>query len=401
MDTHGNITKLTRKNKGSTKPTIRYRFRMGREGKPIFFKTKAEALEHQKNVSKAIQAKGHDVLEVLDKTTLSSVTASLELLKTSGLTSDHLLQAVRGYTAAISNTALTVTLGEAVEEAFQTTRYKSLRDSSKRNYRSRWNRLVQALGHKAPLGSISVFQIEEFLADQTPKTQHKYYVDLHLLFGVYFVRILRHLSANLLDTVVPPQRVQGERRAPYTYTELVAILEHIEPYSELDRLVHIHFFTGMRSSECMGLTAEMFNLERQVVYLPYGYAKNKMDRNVALTPALQEYLIHSHIPTGGYFSSPYRALVEAFRDACEAAKVEWRGMTGRQTFISHPYEGLFDSDLNLLQKQCGHSIGSDTTLRYYLNMVNPSDVSTYFKLPLRRINEQQWADAISPHDESE
>ena len=400
MDKHGSITKITRQLK-SGKPSIRYRFRMGSKGKPVFFKSRSEATQHQLQVSKAIQAKGHDALQVLDRTVLNHVTASLEILKAQGLTSDHLIAACQSYTAAISTTALTVTIGEAVEQAMQTPRYKSLSSSAHRNYKSHWLRLVKAIGADKPLGSISVFEIEEFIAAQTPKAQAAYYTNLHILFGKFFVKQLRHMSSNLLDSCVPPERVKTTRRTPYTYTELLTLLEHVEPFSELDLFLHLHFQLGMRASETINLESSMINMERELIYLPHSVSKTKTDRNVMLTPALLEYLKASNIPASGrvFGDTIYRHLVEAFRDVCKAAKVERRGMTGRASFISHSFEGLFEQDMNRLQAHVGHSQGSEITLRFYLNAVNPADTKPYFKLPLRRVDEQLWSDLVSPHDE--
>ena len=400
MDIHGSITTITRATK-SGKPSVRYRFRMGTKGKAVFFRKRSEALEHQKQVSAAIKAKGHDALQVLDRTVLNHVTASLEILKAQGLTSDHLIAACQSYTAAISTTALTVTIGEAVEQAMQTPRYKSLSSSAHRNYKSHWLRLVKALGADKPLGSISVFEIEEFIAAQTPKAQAAYYTNLHILFGKFFVKQLRHMSSNLLDSCVPPERVKTTRRTPYTYTELLTILEHVEPFSELDLFLHLHFQLGLRASETINLESNMLNMTRESIYLPYGYAKSRMDRNIMIPPALLEYLKVSNIPSSGrvFGDTIYRHLVEDFRECCKAAEVEWRGMTGRQTFISMSFEGLFNKDLNKLQAHCGHSLGSDVTLRFYLNAVNPADTKPYFLIPLRRISEQLWADTIAPHDE--
>lgn len=403
MEHSGNITKITRKNKAGTPPTVRYRYRLGREGKPVFYKTKREAVAHQKAVIAAQKAKGNSAMDVLNQDTLGHVMTALGVLKTSGLNSEHLVQACRSYSAAISTTALTVTLGQAVDEAFATAKYKALRDSTKRNYNSRWKRLVEHVGYDTPLGSVSVFQIEQFLADQTPKTQSKYFTDLGVLWNIYFCRQLRHLSTNIMQSVVPPQRFEGNRRSPYTYTELVAILEHVEAFSELDIMLHLNCFTGMRSSEVYELRVEMIDQDRELIYLPFGYAKNKADRNVRLTPAMIDYLRCSDVCRygGRVFQKPYRALVEQLRAACEAAKVPWKGLTGRITYISHAYEGLFDSDFHKLQLQVGHSINSKTTLRHYVNAVDLSDVKTYFHLPMRRVNERTWADLVAPHDESE
>jgi hypothetical protein len=144
----------------------------------------------------------------------------------------------------------------------------------------------------------------------------------------------------------------------------------------------------------------MIDLDRELIYLPFGYAKNKADRNVRLTPAMVAYLKATTLPIGRVFTKPYRALVEQLRDVCEAAKVPWKGLTGRITYISHAYEGLFDSDFHKLQLQVGHSINSKTTLRHYVNAVDLRDVKNYFHLPIRRVNEQQWSDLVAPTDET-
>ena len=152
MKLRGSITRIVRSNKGNTPDTVRYRFRMGSNGKPVFFSTKAAAQKHQKQVSAAIKERGYDALKVLDKDVLRHVTAALELLKASGLDSQHLLMAVNQYKGSISSTSLTVTIGEAFNEAMQTPRYQSLRPSSKRNLKSRWGRLVKYIGADTPLG---------------------------------------------------------------------------------------------------------------------------------------------------------------------------------------------------------------------------------------------------------
>ena len=157
MANHGNITKITRKNKAGKPPTVRYRFRMGRDGKPISFKTRSEAVAHQKNVAAAIKSKGHDALDVLDKTTLSNVTTALGVLRSLGLDSGHLVQACRSYTAAMSDTALTVTISRAVEQVLASAPYQRLKPTTTRNYRYRWLRLCEDLGHDKLLGAITVF----------------------------------------------------------------------------------------------------------------------------------------------------------------------------------------------------------------------------------------------------
>lgn len=199
-----------------------------------------------------------------------------------------------------------------------------------------------------------------------------------------------------MKTVVPPERVESERRRPYTYTELVALLDHVEPFSELDILLHLNFYTGMRESECYELVGSMIDLERELIYLPFGYAKNKMDRNVQLQPALLAYLEACNLPTSRVFTKPLRSLVEQLKSACDAAEVEWKGLTGRITYISHAYEGLFDSDFHKLQAQVGHSINSKTTLRHYVNAVNLEDVKVYIYLPLKRVDVHTWCELVSP-----
>ena len=398
MANHGNITKITRKNKAGKPPTVRYRFRMGRDGKPISFKTRSEAVAHQKNVAAAIKSKGHDALDVLDKTTLSNVTTALGVLRSLGLDSGHLVQACRSYTAAMSDTALTVTISRAVEQVLASAPYQRLKPTTTRNYRYRWQRLCDELGHDKLLGAITVFEIEAFLEKQEPKSQIKYYADLRVLFGKYFVKQLRHMSSNLMDSVVPPPKLQGERRVPYTYGELTRLLECVEPFSELDVLMHLNFFTGMRTSECIDLTYDMINMRRGHIYLPYGYAKTKHDRNIDIVPKLLDYLEKwlATKPSGGrLFSLCYRTLREQLHTACEVADVPWKGFTGRITYISHAFEGVFNKQLGLLQFQVGHSFDSKTTLNHYVNAVDPREVKPYFLLPLLRLDKSTW-DYIQP-----
>ena len=397
----GNITKIVRKNKAGTPPTVRYRYRLGSKGKPTFHKTRREAEAHQKAAIAAQKAKGNSAMDVLRADTLGHVMTALGILKTSGLNSEHLVQACRSYSAAISTTALTVTLGEAVQEAFATAKYNALRPSTKRNYRYRWLRLVNYIGAETPLGAVSVTQLESFLAAQTVKSQSKYHVDLGVLFNIYFCRQLRHLSKNPMQTVVPPQRFEGNRRSPYSYTQLVSVLQEVTPFSELDVLAHLSFFTGMRTSECYNLTGDMVDLDREQLYLPFGYAKNKADRNVRLQSPMVAYLTACDLPSGRVFSKPYRALVDELRAACARAEVPWNGFTGRISYVSHAYEGVFDGDFHRLQMQIGHSINSRVTLRHYVNRVQLADTKVYFQLPLRRVDEVAWSDLVSPLDDTE
>jgi len=401
MEHTGNITKITRKNKAGTPPTVRYRYRLGREGKPVFYKTKKEAVAHQKAVVAAQKAKGNSAMDVLNTDTLGYVMTALGILNSSGLTPEHLVAACRSYSAAISTTALTVTLGEAVDEAFATAKYNALRPSTKRNYSSRWQRLVAYIGAKTPLGAVSITQIEQFLAAQTPKTQHKYFVDLGVLWNVYFCQQLRHASTNIMKTVVPPESVEGERRRPYGYDQLVRVLQEVTPFSELDLLAHLSFFTGMRTSECHNLTGDMLDLDRAQIYIPFGWSKSKADRNVHLGAPLVAYLKACSVPSGRVFTKPYRALVDELRDACGRAEVPWNGFTGRISYVSHAYEGLFNADFHKLQMQIGHSINSKVTLRHYVNSVPLADTDVYFKLPLRRVSETEWGDLVAPVIETE
>ena len=393
----GNICKISRKNKAG-KDTVRYRYRQGRSGSSTFFKTLKAAQEHQKAVEKALKEKGSDSLMVLNKTTLGHVMASLELLDSMGLGSEHLLQACRGYTASLSKDALTVTLGEAVEMAMETPRFKRLKPATTKNYVSRWSRLVDAVGATKPLGAVSVTEVEKFIYAQTEKSQSKYYVDLHVLFGVFFVRHLRLLTENLTDKVVPPENIQSERRAPYSYTETVTLLEAVEPYSDLDLLLHLSLFTGMRTSEVCGLTHDMISLKKRTIYLPFGFAKNKMDRFVDISNELFEVLQTAGVGSkvGKVINTPYRRLREQLRSTCETAGVPFKGVTSRITFISHAYEGLFKAQLHLLQQQVGHSLGSQVTLRHYVNAVDYEEAKWYFLLPLKRTNEEQWVDLVTP-----
>ena len=400
MATHGNITKITRKNKVGKPPTVRYRFRMGRDGKPISFKTRSEAVAHQKNVAAAIKSKGHDALDVLDKTTLGNVTTALGVLRSLGLDSGHLIQACRSYTAAMSDTALTVTISRAVGQVFTSVPYQRLKATTTRNYRYRWHRLCEELGNDKLLGAITVFEIEDFLEKQEPRSQIKYFADLRVLFGKYFVKQLRHMSANLMDSVVPPPKLQGERRVPYTYDELIRILECVEPFSELDVIMHLNFFTGMRTSECIDLTYDMIDIGRAKIYLPFGYAKNKFDRNIDIAPALESYLEKWMIAKpadGRLFSLCYRTIREQLHRACEVADVPWKGFTGRITYISHAFEGIFNKQLNELQFQVGHSFDSKTTLNHYVNAVNLEDVKAYIHLPLKRVDAHAWGDIVAPN----
>lgn len=393
----GNICKITRKNKEGH-PSVRYRYRQGRGGSSTFFMTLKAAQEHQKAVERATKERGSDSLKVLDKTTLGHVTASLELLESIGLSSEHLLQACRGYTASLSEHALTVTLGEAVEMAMETPRFKRLKPSTVKNYAYRWRRLVEAVDASKPLGAVSVAEVEQFIYAQTDKSQGKYYTDLHVLFGVFFVRQLRLLTENLTDKVVPPENTNSERREPYSYHEVVTFLEGVEPYSDLDVLLHLSLFTGMRTSEVCGLTHDMINVRKENIYLPFGFAKNKMDRFVDIPEALFEVLQRAGVGTGvgNVINTPYRRLREQLRGICEAQNVPFKGVTSRITFISHAYEGLFKKELPPLQNQVGHSLGSEVTLRHYLNAVDTDEAKQYFMLPIKRVDETLWADLVAP-----
>lgn len=397
----GNITKIVRKNKAGTPPTVRYRYRVGSKGKPTFHKTRREAEAQQKAVIAAQKAKGNSAMDVLQADTLGYVMTALGILNSSGLTPEHIVAACQQYQSGISETSLTVTISEAVQEAFDTAKYKALRPSTKRNYRYRWLRLVDYVGAETPLGAVSVTQLESFLAAQTVKSQSKYHVDLGVLFNIYFCRQLRHLSRNPMQTVIPPQRFEGNRRKPYSYTQLVAVLQEVTPFSELDMLAHLSFFTGMRTSECYNLTGDMVDLDRQLIYIPFGWSKSKADRNVHLQAPMVAYLKSAKLPSGRVFSKPYRALVDELRAACERSEVPWNGFTGRISYVSHAYEGLFDGDFHKLQMQIGHSINSRVTLRHYVNSVQLADTKVYFKLPLRRLDERLWADTIAPHDETD
>ena len=395
--TVGNITKITRTNSKGVE-SVRYRYRLGRKGQAKSFKTKAEAQEHQKQVERATKSKGSDALKVLDKETLGHVVAALELLEAQRLGSEHLLQACRGYTASISEHALTVTLGDAVAMAMETPRFVRLKTTTTKDYRYRWRRLVEHLGASKPLGSVTVFDIERFIASQSINSQYKYYANLHVLFGAFFVRQLRLLSDNIADKVIPPEKAQGQRRDPYTYPEVVTILDHVDPYSDLDILLHLSLFTGMRTSEVCNLTHDMFNLSTGEIYLPYGFAKNKMDRFVKLPEALLEFITRAGLGLGEglVITRPYRYLGELLKTTCEACEVPYKGVTTRITYISHAYQGLFNKELQQLQFQVGHSINSQTTLRHYVNAVNQDDLKPYFLLPLKRVDEQMWSVISSP-----
>ena len=393
----GSICKISSKNKEGN-PSVRYRYRQGRSGSSTFFKTLKAAQEHQKAVEKALKEKGSDSLKVLNKTTLGHVMASLELLDSMGLGSEHLLQACRGYTASLSKDALTVTLGEAVEMAMETARFKRLKPSTVKNYAYRWRRLVETVGASKPLGAVSVTEVEKFIYAQTEKSQSKYYVDLHVLFGVFFVRQLRLLTENLTDKVVPPENAQSERREPYSYTETITLLDCVEPYSDLDILLHLSLFTGMRTSEVCGLTHDMINLSKGKIYLPYGFAKNKMDRFVDVPLALLNVLERAGVGSGvgKVITKPYRRLTAELKATCESMGVPYKGFTSRITYISHAYEGLFKAQLHLLQQQVGHSVGSQVTLRHYVNAVDNEEAKLYFLLPLKRVDKNAWGDAVSP-----
>lgn len=70
----------------------------------------------------------------------------------------------------------------------------------------------------------------------------------------------------------------------------------------------------------------------------------------------------------------------------------WKGFTGRITYISHAFEGIFNKQLGLLQFQVGHSFDSKTTLNHYVNAVDPREVKPYFLLPLLRLDKTTWDD---------
>lgn len=393
----GNICKITRKNKEGH-PSVRYRYRQGRGGSSTFFMTLKAAQEHQKAVERATKERGSDSLKVLDKTTLGHVTASLELLESIGLSSEHLLQACRGYTASLSEHALTVTLGEAVEMAMETPRFKRLKPSTVKNYAYRWRRLVKAVDASKPLGAVSVAEVEQFIYAQTDKSQGKYYTDLHVLFGVFFVRQLRLLTENLTDKVVPPENTNSERREPYSYHEVVTFLEGVEPYSDLDVLLHLSLFAGMRTSEVCGLTHDMINVKKENIYLPYGFAKNKMDRFVTISTPLMEFVAKTNLGMGQgkVIKRPYRALSEALKSICKDSGIPYKGVTTRITYISHAFEGVFDKKLHELQAQVGHTINSKVTLNHYVNAVDADDAKAYHLLPLKRVDEQLWSEITSP-----
>ena len=377
----GSIVKITR-NTASGTPKVYFRFRYGRSNKPIYFNTRTAAEAYQRRFNKTLKNEGVAALDVINSDAMVHIKTALGLLEAQQLDASHLVTAVRQYTAAINPEAMNINMAIAYDRALKTEKFQNLSSNTTRNYKSRWWRFVEHVGTKTPLRDVTIGQIEAFI-NSIPKTTRKhYYVDLRAFYSMYLKTHLRLVQNNPFDRIPPPIAPKANRREFYRADEAHAVLDVLScGGGDVLLFFVLAFFTGARTSEVHRIKRTFFSPDLDHLYFPEGYTKTETDRLIELTPELREWLQANDTfnnSKGILFKRPLRYYRKVFKEACEVASVDYKGLTTRQSYASHALIALHDSNIPKLQAAMGHSIGSKVTLNTYISAITKDEAYAYF-----------------------
>ncbi len=374
----GSIVQITRETASGT-PKAYFRFRYGRSNKPIYFNTRAEAEAYQRKFNKTLKKQGSETLELLNGKAMADIKTALALLKAQDLNSSHLVTAVRQYAAAINPDAQSINLALAYDRARATEKFKKLAIGTLRNYKSRWWKFVKHAGSTTPLRDVTVAHIESFLASLPVTVRKHYYVDLRAFYGVYLKTQLRLIQKNPFEFIPPPIAPKAKRRQFYFADETHRVLNQLEG----DMLLYfvLAFYTGARVSEVHRIKSDFFSQDLKYLYLPEDSTKTEDDRLIELIPELRVWLQRNDTlkaARGKLFNRPLRWYREQFKEVCEWASVDYRGLTTRQSYASHALIAIHGSSKAALQDAVGHSIGSSVTLNSYISAITREEAEGYF-----------------------
>lgn len=378
----GSIVKITRKTASGT-PKVYFRFRYGRSNKPIYFKTRTAAEAYQRRFNKTLKTQGVAALDVINSDAMAHIKTAIGLLEAQQLDASHLVTAVRQYTAAINPEAMDINMAVAYDRARKTEKFQALSNNTTRNYKSRWWRFVKHVGTTTPLRDVTIGQIEAFINSIPKSTRKHYYVDLRAFYSLYLKTHLRLIQNNPFDHIPPPIAPKANRREFYRADEVHAVLDTLSCGGGGDVLLFfvLAFFTGARTSEIHRIKRSFFSPDLDHLYFPEGYTKTETDRLIELTSELRDWLQSNDTfneSKGVLFKRPLRYYRETFKEACEVASVDYKGLTTRQSYASHALIAIHDSNVSRLQAAMGHSIGSKVTLNTYISAITKEEAYAYF-----------------------
>lgn len=197
------------------------------------------------------------------------------------------------------------------------------------------------------------------------------------------------LDKNPLTLVktLPKDRPKEESRNPFTLEEMKELLDKSTGYLQV--YIAIAFFTGMRSSEIIGLRWSDICLEDESISIMRGMVKGELtptknaasQRVIELPRRLKPYLKEQFERTGqfqGYIflsqdNTPFHDI-KAIRETTwkklfKTVSVPYRNIyTLRHTFTSHMIS--HGEDITWVSRNLGHS-SVQTTLNHYNKLIKP------------------------------
>jgi integrase len=293
----------------------------------------------------------------------------------------------------------------------KTNAFKKLVLKARANNRQQWQALEIFVGAETKLADVTTDKIREFIEKKCiPSMQHRYYTSINALWEKYFINTSKLTKYNpLSDYVEPPTKPPVESKVPYTQEETFRLLDAVESpvidrtdiaslaramyvFPKLAVALNIAFFTGIRISEVCRLQIKDFmrgkeiswdNPKEAYIHLPATKTKKEDIRDAFMPPCLIKYLrnntyFNSLSPNDKIYPQNADTLNRYTKEVCLEAGVPWKTTAvSRSTFATHANKSWL-RELDVVQKQLGHST-SDMTIKSYMKYASEPECVAYFQ----------------------
>jgi hypothetical protein len=410
---------------GILKSSRGYLFRITVEGKQKsvggWQRTRKEAVAVQKNFLEGREKSGVDSFDVYSTALVRSARDAFIILQEAGIDDPrHLVDATRLYLKQSPVLQTKMTFNEAFDKMEACDRFLELSDKHRDAYRRYARYLTENLpnGWKTPLNEITTDHIlatKEECLKTSRNEAFKCQKHLSYIFDAFFKNELRLVEITPFDRIPAVRKPKDiEKKELYTPEEAFRIFayavnaEQKRPWRALG--LFIKAYTGMHSEELANITFDMFGKGGEMrfketdafeINIPAEYMKSRQLHSYPIPNILKRLLLSSpwflkHFnmidpknPLEGLkvksrykdrklFGYTSRKISDWMKQWCEACGVEWRGNLFRHMVASYGYKELWNENLSKTQEAIGHSIGTDTTFKYYKSKVTGASAKKYY-----------------------
>ncbi len=289
--------------------------------------------------------------------------------------------------------------GATIEEAFIHFKQNNANKNVKtiEDYDRFYSKFSQTFSADTLCTSVTKLAVEEWLNEikRLPLSQntiHGYYKQLN-----HFLNFLFEYNYTPMFKINKDVKTKPEIKEKIVFSDedIIKIFDNLSSKNDnLKILVHLLFYTGLRSSDILTIKAEKVDLEHQE--LSYYSPKRKKFRDIAfhqdLIPILEQIInnekliekTEGHLLNFNKVEHLNRALTRYFTDL-EIRSKGYTARTFRKTFITLA-RSRYNMDATIVKELVGHE-HTNTTDRYY-NFVTMDAMKSELTKFKRPINDQ-------------